>query len=1773
MCFSRHRWWLMLLLVWLNVNELIAQDVHAYKLYLKSGTLTPVPNLENAAQNARRLRSAGDREARLVVIQFYEIPGEETVRLLAAGGIALLEYVPDYAYTATVGANLDVDLLRMAKARSVIELEPRHKIQPALLEANAPPHAVKERGKVDVRMGYIKSITFDGLKKRLDSLGVQLLSEGLVSYQLIDVRVPGEKLLVLAGLPWVQYIEAVPPPEVLFNDRSEAGTRANVLTSMLAGQRGLNGDGVVIGIGDTGNLMDHIDVSTKLISSEPQNSYWHGVHVAGIAAGAGIVNEKYRGYAPKALLVKRSNSDIWRQASSLVRDFGMVLASNAYGGSVCPEYGNYSFDSYTLDKQAIDLPNLQQVFAAGNSALIASCGIFMAGFGSVIGGYISAKNVISVGNTGTDGLIAPASSRGPVLDGRIKPEIIAPGSAITSTVPANAYGAASGTSMAAPAVTGGLALLYQRYRQLNNQSNPKNMLMKALICNGATDKGLPGPDFTYGFGLMNLLRSVTMLEKASYFNGRIAHQAHDGYEIMVPSNTALVKIMLYWNDPAPSMLGAKTLVNDLDLKVIRPGNAETLPSFPRPGTPDVAAVEGVDTVNNIEQIVLQSPATGTYLINISGTKVPSGTQEYFLVYDIIETSAVLTHPVGSEKFTKSDVIDITWDSYGNAESTFSVAYSLNDGTSWTTINAAVPAGINRLSWTVPNASTTNAKIRITQNSTGVVKESAGFAIIGVPVITLSANQCESYAAVQWTAVSGATDYEVMRLAGNEMRSVAVTSELKYVLSGLSRDSTYYISVRPRKNGVPGRRALAISRKPDSGTCQGIIPEADLAVDAIISPVNSGRLFTSSVLTQSQVVKVGIKNLYDKPLTQSFQVGYAVGEADAPVHWETVETDIAANGYLEYTFTQTVNMLRTGSYPLTVSVKSQGDPLASNNQKSVLIRQLANDPVNLPFFDDLEVVQGNEIYANKMGIAGTDRYDFSQERDLGRLRTSTGDPVLAYSGTKAFTVDANNWTNSSYPTALDATYNLAAYHSDRDEIRLTFRYRMYATSVQNWPLRVYIRGKDTDQWISALESSSIPYFTRDNNYLLISIDVSNILKQNVKDFSTSFQVRWEQAFRYPAQSDGATIDDIRLFTTTSDMEVASVKVSGMPSCDSNGYQAYSALIKNNSSVDSFRVPFEAHINGAPIYVGFVPVVRAGRDTLVTFDFSSTHDLNIDRNIKVVVKKTFDTNSGNDFSTTIRKGVQGISTFPYLEDFENGAGGWYTSDANPLWAFGTPSNGKVKEAASGKRAWSARAGGASEVVSYLYSPCFAMNGMAQPTLSFSASIDLAICSGGTCDIAYVEYNVSGNTWMRLGAINSGTNWFNSRQENADAWNVQDYTRWHVATVPIPNDFPGGYVRFRFVIKTKAPSGRAGIAIDDIHLYDLQAMVYYSNTTDNTTLSGELFGNQWVPYELYNSMLVAINPNGQTMGQVLVRTYLDNGATRIQNRQYYSGRSYTIKTAQSSYERPIGVRLYMTDEESERLINAPEKSGIAKPGSAYDLAITKYSGDNEDGIISNNGSVVWSYVPSSEVKKVPYAQGYYLEFATKTLSEFWFAKEFVGPGTALPVRLASFLAKADGNTTRLEWLTAEEKNADHFEIERSADALTWGTLPGQIPAANEGRSRYNATDELPTAGVNYYRLKMVDMDRTFAYSQIVSVDFGNQEGASVVLFPNPVTDKLNIRTGNRRLAKVSLYSQSGHEVYSVGANNHSLDVAQLVPGVHWVTIHYADGTQSSHKIVIVH
>lgn len=1761
-------------------NALFAQKNQDHKLYLRNGTAVPPANLSGNTTRVAFRENASSELGRLVIIQFNGIPDARSVAQLKNAGIELLEYIPDNAYTVVLRAEPDIALLNAVNARAIVELMPDQKIHPVLMGANLPVHVMKVPGKVDVSISYPRSVALADVKQDLANHHFEIISDTLSQYEILKVRLRKDSLEVLAALPWLQYVEPIPSPVELLNDKSTSGTRANMLAAGLPSGVKLDGEGVTIGIGDYSSPYGHVDISRRIASNDVTGDYWHGVHVTGTAAGGGIVNEKYKGYAPKATIVTRVSRSILNVAEELSRDFGMVVANHSYGtistGDACPGFGTYSSYSNLLDQQAAELPYLQNVFAAGNSGTAAACNGFPAGFGNVHGDYASAKNIISVGRTLATESISLASSKGPVKDGRIKPELVAPGTSIYSTISGDVYDAASGTSMAAPAVTGGAALLYQRYRQLHNQENPKNALVKALLLNGASDKGLAGPDFSYGFGLMNLFRSVTMIDKQHYLNGTLSHQAANEFQITVPQGTALVKAMLYWNDIAASPLaGSKSLVNNLDLEGFRPDGSKLSPLVPNPLSPGVAAVASLDSVNNVEQIVIANPDAGTYTLKVKGTKVPSGPQTYFLVYDIIEKSPVLTYPVGSEHFTKGDAIYISWDSYGNPASTYALSYSLNNGTSWTMINAAVPAGSTQLSWTVPDASTASAKIRLVQNETGVIKESGAFSIMGVPVISLAPVQCPTYVAVQWTAVNGASDYEVMRLQGAEMKTVAVTTALKYTFSDLSRDSVQYISVRPRINGIPGRRAVAVSRKPDSGTCAGTISDNDMAIDSIIAPIKSGRVLTTTSLTASQSVTMGIRNLDDQPITSAFEAGYSIGGPGAAIHWETVSSGIPAQGYLQYTFNKTADFQPVGTYPVSFFVKRNGDMVTTNNTKTITIRQIANPPLALPYMEDFEATAPQTVHATTTGLANADKYDFIPQYNFGRLRTYVK-PGLAYSGMKALTIDSDslryNWDGRLTETI--GTYNLAGYDTQNDEIRLTFLIRQYDL-YSPYGETVYLRGKDSDPWILVPFTNSWQYLAIDKGFYRATIEVSDLLKRNSQNFTASFQVMWQQSVYGYAEASGYTIDDIKIVKAQNDVELVRIVPPALSIC-STGSQEFGVVVRNNGTDDFFQLPLQVTVDGNKVYQGNVPVVKAGKDTLYTFTFESDLFSQGDHVVKAVISRYYDVNRGNDSTRLVMNIPPFVQALPYLENFENGQGGWFTVGANSAWQFGRPASTKVNGAASGQNAWKTNLTGSyqNEGISYLYSPCFNVQTYGQTLgVSFSASLDTEPCNANSCDVFFLEYS-TGGAWNRVQGGGMSTNWYNAADGTQFGWNAQDYTRWHVSTSQVY--YGSGQIRFRFGLKGGSSGSREGVAIDDFHVYyysPYETIAENALTVDAIPIN-PVYGNWWTVFGSIEGRYMSLNPNNQILDRAVVRPFIRKDEVPFTNTQFILPRSYTVTTGETNYPEPVGVRIYFTDKEVENILSAPDKTGVAKPKSAYDLTVTKYSGVNEDGSLLNNGVTGWSFYPKSAIETVPYMNGYYVEFQTKTFSEFWLAKNYLGIGDPMPVTLAAFSTKPrtdaeNKQTVLLEWQTTEEKDFSHFEIEVAADreSLLRNLFSkiGEVTGAG-GRSRYAFMDNAPLVnGTSYYRLKMVDLDGSFEYSTVRAVSFDGEKSWKV--FPNPAEKKIFVEFEEKpgRALKFEVSDVAGRTVFTGKAvadgrrqqTEIDLSSGAIVPGVYLLKV----------------
>ena len=1701
-----------------------------HRIMLRDGPFTPEVNIspEKIGEFNRKLRTLNRKS--FVVIQFEGVPGEGEKRQLKNEGIELLDYIPDNAYTATVTNSLNYSSLRIAGVRSVVQLTSSQKMHVSLANGKFPSHAVKTPGMVDVWISFPKTFSFEEVGEELRNKNLLIIAETFKNYGVLELRIPVTRIAELTTFPFVQYVQPIPARDEAFNDHSEENSRANVLSSTVSGNRNLHGEGVVVGIGDNANPMLHVDFNNRIINRfASETSESHGLHVMGTMGGAGVIDERYKGYAPKSKIIAHHFSNLLINLPNYVKDYGMVVTNNSYGNDVtsCTSFGTYDLYSQILDQQAIDMPYLENVFAVGNSGAV-PCSPFPAGFATVLGGYQASKNIITVGNTQVDGQLSVYSSRGPAKDGRIKPEIVVQGTTIRSTVPDNKYGLGSGTSMAAPAVSGSLALLYQQYRKLNGGANPKNALMKALICNSGMDKGNAGPDYKYGFGWLNLVRAVKMLESGSYINATVSNKASKNHSITIPENTAQLKVMLYWNDPAAAIQASQTLVNDLDIEVFNPSQIKTLPKIldAAPLNVDNPATTGADHINNIEQVVIDNPVAGNYTLTIKGTAVNQNPeQEYFVVYDVIPVETTITYPIGTERVQQGDAINISWDSFGNDANGFTIQYSTDNGNSWADINTSVDANLRQLSWVVPNVTTSKARVKIIQNGTGNISVSEPFTILGVPTISLSPVQCEGYAAVQWDAVAGATDYEVMMLQGEDMVSIGTTTATNYNLSALSKDLTYWITVRARLNGSPGRRATAISRKPDNGNCSGTISDNDFKLDAIISPAYSGRKFTATELSASSKITIRIKNLDDVSSSGDFKVKYFIN--DVLKGEETVGTSIPGGSTHDITFSSLANLSEIRSYALKVEVEKPGDIIAGNNVMTSIIKQMSNNPVSMPFLDDMESLPKQEFFAVQAGLENSDRYDFSSNTAFGRIRTFAGSGA-AGSGERALVLDADRYVENGNTNYLIGTFNLSAYNAANDDIRLNFRYKNHGQS-SNSNNRVWIRGKDTDAWIEVYNLYSNQNGVTGSYKQSSDIEISKILNTNSKNFSSSFQVRFGQYGKVMVADSysgaGYSFDDIRLTQIANDVQAVSINSPALSGCGIGSAEQVKVSVRNNSPSGLTNIPVKFQVDNGAVFVE--SIASLGGNTTSEYTFQSRADLSGPgtHTLKVWVDLQSDSNVANNTIIAEVFNSPLISSFPYLENFENGTGFWYSGGTNNSWKFGTPNASKINRAASGSKAWKTSLTGKynANEVSYLYSPCFDLREMLVPTISFNVALDIEDCGRNICDIAYMEYSTDGSAWRRLGANGQGTNWYNKANANDNGWSAQDYTRWHVATVALPAG--SASIRLRFVLRTDETEMREGIAIDDIHVYDNRNGIYDGNSM-SAAAQGSDGGKQWTNYTNNGALVASVYNNNQNLGNTDVRIYVNSGAVRNTNGQYYLNRNATIKPANYNFSDSVTVRLFFLDSDVERLIAATGCTSCIKPASVAELGISKYSDSNdanEDGTVANNTTTGWLFIPAEKTKKVPFDKGYYAEFKVKSLSEFWLSRDAMGAATPLPVELLSFTAKRKDGTESspdviTEWVTTSEVNFSHFELEvaKGNDELKLGQFRkiGEILAdggVNKGQY-YSFTDyEKDKTDVRYYRLKMVDKDETFKYSLIRPVVI--QEKIDWQVYPNPSKDIFNV------------------------------------------------------------
>ncbi|MBI4560276.1 MAG: S8 family serine peptidase [Candidatus Hydrogenedentes bacterium] len=479
------------------------------------------------------------------------------------------------------------------------------------------------------------------------------------------IEIPVAALKGLAAEDAVQWIEPALPRLSPTNDTDRELTQVNVVQ---AAPYNLDGSGIHVLVYDSATADgSHPDFGERLTQHDETPPAIHSTHVAGTLGGNGEASEshggmpfQWRGMAPGALIDSYSyDSDssgiiLYTNPGDLednyrdgIANFGVDLANNSLGINIflneysCDLLGDYGVTDALIDTIVAGsiAGSFRVVWAAGNERGLFRCS---AGFGT-IGPPAGAKNHICVGAVqANDDSMTGFSGWGPTDDGRLKPDICAPGSesdddfGVTSTDTSGGYTVLRGTSMAAPVVSGICALLLQDYRaqfpKLNGgEANPKNSTLKVLLAHTAVDRGNDGPDYQFGYGSVRAEDAILFMRSGNFLEDEVEDSSLRTYTVEVPGGTAVLRTTMAWDDAPGTPNVSPALVNDLDLLAISPSGATHFPWTLDPSVPeDPARQDTADRINNVEQVLVADPETGVWQIRVVGHSVPLGPQAFSL---------------------------------------------------------------------------------------------------------------------------------------------------------------------------------------------------------------------------------------------------------------------------------------------------------------------------------------------------------------------------------------------------------------------------------------------------------------------------------------------------------------------------------------------------------------------------------------------------------------------------------------------------------------------------------------------------------------------------------------------------------------------------------------------------------------------------------------------------------------------------------------------------------------------------------------------------------------------------------------------------------------------------------------------------------------------------------------------------------------------------------------------------------------------------------------
>ena len=630
-----------------------AQDM---RILLETGAFDP---LRGPARIAEGLRVADSATEHFLVQVKAPLTRAQRAALTKEFGLALDRYIPNLAYLERVPQAQLAALRRSPLVRAVAAWQPAYKISPRI--GRVPLRSAERRAAPGL---LLRAILFADADPAPVAAAIRALP-GASEVQAWDLRqqhgAPRVEfhLATRESLPAVARLEAVRFIEEVAERIEDNGNTAGTIQSGTPGttpvwNRGLHGEGQVAAVIDGGPVdIAHCmfndpanpaagPLHRKMLAVAGGTATAHATFVGGILAGDDFNNPGTglnRGNAWAARLVSATNGGVLLNTLNNNAGLGARIHSNSWHDNTAGA-GNPATYNQTAEDVDTFMWNNEEHLVLGS----------MGNNGEEQGPPGTAKDSVGVNaslrdpNEGTVGDGNP----GPTADGRRKPDVVTPGCAITSAIAASGCGVQTwpgspnvcATSWATPAASATVALIRQYYTEgwyptgtarPQDARTPTGALLKATLLNGTLDMaGEAGyPSVTEGWGiarLNNVLFFPGAPRRLRSWDVRNADGVATGefqaFTIEVAASTEPLRITLAWSDPPGTAGAAAPRVNDLDLTVTAPdattfrGNAFAAGQSTPGGAPD--------NLNNVEQVVVNAPQTGTWTIRVGGAAVNVG---------------------------------------------------------------------------------------------------------------------------------------------------------------------------------------------------------------------------------------------------------------------------------------------------------------------------------------------------------------------------------------------------------------------------------------------------------------------------------------------------------------------------------------------------------------------------------------------------------------------------------------------------------------------------------------------------------------------------------------------------------------------------------------------------------------------------------------------------------------------------------------------------------------------------------------------------------------------------------------------------------------------------------------------------------------------------------------------------------------------------------------------------------------------------------------------